>query len=1071
MLYAQIVVITLTTVGTIVGFALAYYEPAAPLLVYWLTVSVSLGLMVSLLPSLGGVEHRLKYVVWIFAISIAVSLITTQLAAGRTISPTHLVYRGVHLVGVESFTIGSGTSDADVRLQMVSSAQVPWLIQLRFKEGAWELEPRFGVEQIQLRSASEPPDEHDFIVARSALLRIGDSVTVLDGRGETVDTLRLSREGIEGGAGLALSLTPSSSSISGRYRRWLRHGTALANLDGTRTDSSIVYERFVRIQEIDDRETVNGDSIPFALSLLPHSRRYLISAMPPFGLAGDAVKTTNLLVRDSGLIDVRNGSYSWRFELLADWRREPGAPRGVSIRFNRHPRPVETPLPAGVNCPVGSACGAISLRRLPPPIPHIALDQAGFDPERFGLVGSLRALSGGYEVVLPKETYRIGFGNQRPTAVPVSPLGLSTGSASEAAGEHQSRWILLEAAGQQATIIKAAIIGIALAALLFSIQGTVRTVALQKSAPLSLPQERAIGIGLTALLGLVLTRVTVGARVTFFDPFLDRGIGTAVGLCVAIAVVAVGLLTWPAWLPRFIASAHSAFGGQLSARRAILDIGLWTRDVFSQAAKPSRRLHTFSTIVSLVLLSALTGLAPVQGLLAGVAVLLVWVCLAWVISFTGRHVDTYERGAQSLIEQLSGRGLRPLPSARASAPEVYLVITFVALTIAHWMAGVGFVVSALVLGSLVVRARWRANVSGRRLPDYLAASVGVAGFAACVAGLRHVSANGSLGVFVLVIFAALASVRIGRGVADRLQRQTSVSTLRHVVSIDSVLLLSPILLLVPLAAIDMGLALVLVIPLGLASLIAAGWRTVRWLALLPGLAMVVLIMLAVQVLFPLSRLEAIRGGNSHVEQAAAFDRLSTIFGLRLPSLERAAARSVATHDRPLAEALLVAAAPGAARDLLLPSIEQIWGAKAYASAGLWGDGLGQATIGGRGVAETVAYAENTFAVFVLSEHGAVGATLVLALYGLLMVAVVRLALRTMGGTPAYRASRTLFMVAALIVVFPACYVALSNVGQVPITGQNMPFLGLNAWSDVAICAGVIGILITGTLRAVEEPVR
>ena len=54
--------------------------------------------------------------------------------------------------------------------------------------------------------------------------------------------------------------------------------------------------------------------------------------------------------------------------------------------------------------------------------------------------------------------------------------------------------------------------------------------------------------------------------------------------------------------------------------------------------------------------------------------------------------------------------------------------------------------------------------------------------------------------------------------------------------------------------------------------------------------------------------------------------------------------------------------------------------------------------------------------------------------------------------------------ATLIVIIPAVYVALSNLGVVPITGQNMPFLGLNAWSDVTLCAGVIGILITGAIR-------
>jgi hypothetical protein len=67
-----------------------------------------------------------------------------------------------------------------------------------------------------------------------------------------------------------------------------------------------------------------------------------------------------------------------------------------------------------------------------------------------------------------------------------------------------------------------------------------------------------------------------------------------------------------------------------------------------------------------------------------------------------------------------------------------------------------------------------------------------------------------------------------------------------------------------------------------------------------------------------------------------------------------------------------------------------------------------------------------------------------------------------------RASRAAFIVAGLIVTIPAVYVALSNVGTLPITGQNMPFLGLNAWSDVAVCAGVVGLLVTGAIRNTEE---
>ena len=119
----------------------------------------------------------------------------------------------------------------------------------------------------------------------------------------------------------------------------------------------------------------------------------------------------------------------------------------------------------------------------------------------------------------------------------------------------------------------------------------------------------------------------------------------------------------------------------------------------------------------------------------------------------------------------------------------------------------------------------------------------------------------------------------------------------------------------------------------------------------------------------------------------------------------------------------------------------------------------------------MSYAENTFSVFVLAEHGAIGGMLVLSLYLLLTGAVAVCVLRSAADTPSYRASRALFLVAALIVAIPALYVAVSNIGLVPITGQNMPFLGLNAWGDVALCAGVVGILITGAMRGLEEAGR
>jgi cell division protein FtsW (lipid II flippase) len=505
----------------------------------------------------------------------------------------------------------------------------------------------------------------------------------------------------------------------------------------------------------------------------------------------------------------------------------------------------------------------------------------------------------------------------------------------------------------------------------------------------------------------------------------------------------------------------------------------WSRSLISEQARPHAAKAALLTATALVLLTYTTGYAAWYGLLTGVIVVLVWVCLAWVAAFTGDHFDTYERGAHAVVEQLSplrpARAHGPHNGSRlrrfARTPEVAIIAAALALVLAHMMPHSALLLAiAAIIGAFTIVWRRRAGRQPAAQPDYAAAVTGVATFGAIIAGLRLASENGSIGAFVLVVFVVLASVRIGRAVGARIAARSTQPDARFAWLRDSVLLATPLLLLVPFAAIDMGLVLVLVIPLASATLLATGARAAGARLILPALVLVLALGAGRKVVFPAT--DEIRAADDHAAQAQAFGDMSKLVGLRLPILatpmDRAAARSVATRDPELAERLLIAAGPGPARDLLIPSIEQVWGTRAYARAGWWGDGLGQAVVGGRGVAEVVSYAENTFSVFVLGEHGAVGGMLVLVLYMLLASAVGVLVLARPGDTQSYRASRALFLVAALIIVFPAAYVALSNVGAVPITGQNMPFLGLNAWSDVAISAGVIGILITGALRGLEE---
>jgi hypothetical protein len=44
-------------------------------------------------------------------------------------------------------------------------------------------------------------------------------------------------------------------------------------------------------------------------------------------------------------------------------------------------------------------------------------------------------------------------------------------------------------------------------------------------------------------------------------------------------------------------------------------------------------------------------------------------------------------------------------------------------------------------------------------------------------------------------------------------------------------------------------------------------------------------------------------------------------------------------------------------------------------------------------------------------------------------------------------------------------VAASNLGIVPLTGQNMPFLGLNAWSDVSFVGAMVSAMVVALWRA------
>src|SRR5262245_46249121 len=245
---------TCAAAGVLIGAGIAYWQPRFPLLVYWLVLAAGLGIAISTVGALVGLRQRAKWLVVTNAVIVAFALATTQLAARRAISSTHLRYQGVLLEGVRVFTVGSGSADVDVRLQSLADAQSPWAIRVSKRASDWIVEPLDGIEQLALSRHLDIGGRRDVSVSQSTVMRSpSDWVAIIDPSGVAIDTLRLVAQGRSYGLRTAAAndflLTPINGAIAARYRRQLRTGVALSSLDGRRTLPS-AYERFVRVQEL-----------------------------------------------------------------------------------------------------------------------------------------------------------------------------------------------------------------------------------------------------------------------------------------------------------------------------------------------------------------------------------------------------------------------------------------------------------------------------------------------------------------------------------------------------------------------------------------------------------------------------------------------------------------------------------------------------------------------------------------------------------------------------------------------------------------------------------------------------
>ena len=181
--------------------------------------------------------------------------------------------------------------------------------------------------------------------------------------------------------------------------------------------------------------------------------------------------------------------------------------------------------------------------------------------------------------------------------------------------------------------------------------------------------------------------------------------------------------------------------------------------------------------------------------------------------------------------------------------------------------------------------------------------------------------------------------------------------------------------------------------------------------------------------------------------------------LATPQVRYAAVR----HPRALERQLLVARS-GMAREIV-STLQQDWGMRAYAAAGrTWGNGLYGTPYTRRAISEDVALTDNAYAVFVLSEHGFAGGALLLATY--LALALLLLASAMLAGRFVNEVPRGILLGGlAMYVAVPALYMAAANVSLLPLTGQNLPLLGLRSGADVAFASWTLGLAIIALPRA------
>lgn len=1047
-------------------------QAGAPFLALWTGIGLGSTLLCTLLAPALGVRYAARYLIFTFIGVWVVGSVALHIAGRRETGGYFLRYAGVLVERNQSFSIGVGPAGhQDVNLTSGDDASIRWATRVIWRGDSAFLElPR--ASSGLLVSTCEPtarssrcPSESGWRIVSGAVLEPGQTIGVGAPDGTSIPLeLRQSGGTLALQAGDAHYLLGGESDSLFARRALVRAGAPLALLRAPGAPISPVAD-FVHVRDLPAAEVRAESHVPAAsggraswrsrLAIWLNcevtgtgcGRRLIVTVDDPFHIAGQQAEPVPIARRM--LVRVQAGTRGWRF-VLDPQSSSVQDTSGLAVEFVRGPRPLIVPVTAVGSCAPTVACNVLSLRQLPPPTSFVFLGEAGPDTSRFGLLARVSQSGDSVALHLADRTLAIPLSwADAPALVPVPVVALAPGQTSRT-GIHVLLGATRSVLGTSGTAFRAALaISLLLLGSILSLSKIANAVGSSDGRGSLLGQPLLLVAG--GVISLCLARSVLGLRVALYAPFADN-----------VAAASLGL--WPvmaALLPLLLAPS---FGGGADTHRMRFSLrGLkpWLNEAGTRVrVAADRSLRMYGAMPLIVLVAGLALLGTVEfGLLPRAALV---VTAVLVLFWSAERMDAAAHSTPG--GGAFARNVCPVVVLLGPVALVFLVTLYRALGL--------FIGGGLV--SLAALAQW--YLWGRRTfsspkPALRAAIGPLVSLSAVSLLLRRDSTNAAAAHMFLALLVMLVTLRLAE--RARSDRGGGVITKFAVLAL-------PLVGALPIAAIDMGLYLVFVVPLALAAYLIGGFfetprvgnpqvagvtrgRTLYGI-LAGGILATIVVLFVFRIAAPIGSDNWSRLPDARL--TTTFETQRTFLGLENISfvrkgLDNLAARRVAVFAPEAAMRLAVLAPGGHAQATLVASVEQHWGTLAYvAGGGARGAGVGGAAIGGRGVPEAVSYAENTFAVYVLGEHGALGGAMLLAAYGIILIGafwyVARLALQRK------QWSRGLHIgVGALMIVVPAVYVAASNIGMLPITGQNMPLLGLNAWSDVLFSAGAIALIAKG----------